>query len=74
MMKPPIKPGIYDALLDYSLNEILTANPELSSVLNKIDVEEQPDRYAAFVARILEQALRGEVNPGKRLTLCNRHW
>jgi superfamily II DNA or RNA helicase/HKD family nuclease len=71
-MKALIQPGIYDALLDYSLQDILARHPELRAVLGKIDVEEQPARYAVFVARILKQALRGEVDPGKRLSICNR--
>lgn len=70
-MKPEIYPGIYDALLDQSLFDTLTQNPEMRAVLAKIEIEEQPVRYAAFVARIIEQALRGEPDPGKRLALCN---
>ena len=70
-MKPEIYPGIYDALLDQSLFDTLAQNPEMRAVLAKIDIEEQPVRYAAFVARIIEQALRDETDPGKKLTLCN---
>lgn len=72
MMKPLFQPGIYNALLDYSLQDILVRHSELRAVLSKIEVEEQPARYAVFVARILKQALRGEVDPGKRLSTCNR--
>lgn len=71
MKHSPISPGLYDALLDRSLQEILAENPELRAVLAKIDSEEQPARYAAFVAKLVEQALRCEVDSGKRLALCN---
>jgi len=64
--------GIYDALLDTSLQDLLIKNPEIRAVLGKIDIEEQPSRYAAFVAKLLEQTLRGEAVPEKRLALCNR--
>lgn len=71
-MSPNIHPGIYDALLDEALRDLLGRYPDLRSVFGKIDAEEQPARYAAFVANILEQALRGEADPEKRLSLCNR--
>jgi len=71
-MNSSIPHGLYDALLDQSLQEILIKFPEIRAVLGKIDSEEQPSRYAAFIAKILEQALRGESDPGKRLALCNR--
>ena len=64
-------PGIYDALLDELLQESLHRHPELRTIFGKIDQEEQPSRYATFVARVLEQALREESDPQRRLTLCN---
>jgi len=64
--------GIYDALLDETLREALARHPELRAVLGKIEVEEQPTRYAAFVARVVEQALREESDPAGRLSICNR--
>lgn len=64
--------GIYDALIDEYLSDALAKHPELRSVLGKIDPEEQPGRYSAFVAKVLEQALREEPEPEKRLALCNR--
>lgn len=64
--------GIYDALIDEYLSDVLAQHPELRSVFGKIDLEEQPGRYAAFVARVLEQALREESDPEKRLALCNK--
>ncbi len=71
-MRPEIHVGIYDALLDQSLQDVLSHVPGLRAVLGKIDFEEQPARYAAFVARVVEQALRGESEPDERLALCNR--
>jgi superfamily II DNA or RNA helicase/HKD family nuclease len=64
--------GIYDALLDDYLREALGRYPELRAIFGKIDAEEQPARYAAFVAKVLQQALREESDPEKRLALCNR--
>lgn len=63
--------GIYEALVDEYLRDALAQHPELRTIFGKIDPEEQPSRYAAFVAKILEQALREESEPGKRLLLCN---
>jgi len=68
----PIVPGIYDTLLDEYLRDALEQHLELRTVFGKIDSEEQPARYASFVAKVLEQALREEVEPEKRLALCNR--
>jgi len=64
--------GIYDALLDKELQEVLDRHPELRTILGKIDHEEQPARYATFIARVVEQALREETDPAARLVLCNR--
>lgn len=63
--------GIYEALLDEELNSILQRHPELRSVFGKLDPEEEPARYAAFLARLLEKALRLEDDPETRLRLCN---
>jgi superfamily II DNA or RNA helicase/HKD family nuclease len=68
----PVAHGIYEALLDEYLRDALTRHPELKTVFGKIDLEEQPTRYASFVAKVLEQALREESDPEKRLLLCNR--
>ena len=64
--------GIYEALLDEYLRDALARRPELRTVFGKIDPEEQPGLYASFVAKVLEQALREESDPEKRLALCNR--
>lgn len=64
--------GIYDALIDDELREALARHPDLRSVLGKIDLDEQPTRYSAFVARVVEQALREESDPVARLSICNR--
>jgi HKD family nuclease len=64
--------GIYDTLLDQSLRDIFAQVPELRAVLGKIDIEEQPARYASFVAKIIEQTLRVVDNPEGRLALANR--
>ncbi len=69
---PQLPHGIYDALFDRSLRDLLAGYPELRVVLGKLDAAEQPTRYAAFVARLVEQALRWEIDPANRLDLCNR--
>ncbi len=71
-MTRPLHYGIYEALLDRDLKEALEHHPELRSVLGKIDFEEQPARYAAFLAAVIEQALRQETDPASRLAFCNR--
>ena len=49
--------GIYEALLDQRLNALLTTNPfKLRYVLAKVDPEEEPSRYAAFVGAVLAKA------------------
>lgn len=67
----PLAHGIYEALIDEYLRDALAQRPELRTVLGKIDPEEQPAKYASFVAKVLEQALREEYDPEKRLALCN---
>ena len=67
-----LAPGIYEAIIDEYLRTTLSDHPELRTVFGKIDPEEQPARYASFVAKVLEQALREEVDQEKRLDLCNR--
>jgi hypothetical protein len=63
--------GLYEALLDEGLRQALSTHPELKAVLGKLDPEEQPSRYAAFVGRVIEQALRQETDAAARLDLCN---
>lgn len=64
--------GIYEELIDEGLRELLDSHPELRSTLAKIDAEEEPRLYAAFVARVLEKALRGEPDSERRRVLCNQ--
>ena len=63
--------GIYDALIDKALQDVLTAYPELRAVFGKLEPEEQPARYADFIAKVMEQVLREVHDPAKRLALCN---
>jgi superfamily II DNA or RNA helicase len=63
--------GIYDALLDNHLQAILDQYPELRTVLGKIDAEEQPAKYADFVAKVVRQVLREETDSDRRLLICN---
>jgi hypothetical protein len=64
--------GIYEALLDRELQEALEHHPELRSIFGKLDPEEQPARYASFLANVIEQALRHEADSRRRLDICNR--
>jgi superfamily II DNA or RNA helicase len=64
--------GIYEALLDQRREDILAANPELCSVLAKLDPEEEPSRYAAFVGAVLAKALQSEPDSSIRRDLCNQ--
>ncbi len=64
--------GLYDSLVDEGLRQTLAAHPELKAVLGKLDPEEQPSRYATFVGRVIEQALRQEMDAAARLDLCNQ--
>ena len=64
--------GIYEALLDQRREDILAANPELRSVLAKLDPEEEPSRYAAFVGAVLAKALQSEPDSDIRRDLCNQ--
>jgi superfamily II DNA or RNA helicase len=66
-----LAPGIYEALLSEDLQGILQKHPELRSVFGKIDAEEEPSRYAAFVYRVLEKALQEETDSVLRFQLCN---
>jgi hypothetical protein len=64
--------GIYEALLDQRLNALLMTNPELRSVLAKVDPEEEPSRYAAFVGAVLAKALQSEPDSTIRREICNQ--
>jgi hypothetical protein len=64
--------GVYEALLDEDLQQAFSRHPELRSIFAKVDPEEEPVRYAAFVAKILKKALRLETDSRSRLRLCNQ--
>ena len=59
-----LTPGIYEALIDEYLRDAIALHPELRTVFGKIDLEEQPAKYASFVAKLLEQALLEESDQG----------
>jgi len=63
--------GLYESLLSKNLQHLLESRPELRSVFAKIESEEEPTRYAAFVAKLVEKALRLETDSETRLQLCN---
>ena len=53
-MTHPLHHGIYGTPLDRELEEALDRHLELRSVLGKVDFEEQPSRYAVFLAAVIE--------------------
>jgi superfamily II DNA or RNA helicase/HKD family nuclease len=63
--------GIYERLLDEGLSAAMIRHPELRSIFGKLDPEEAPVRYSAFVAEVLTQALKHEANPKSQLEICN---
>jgi superfamily II DNA or RNA helicase/HKD family nuclease len=67
-----LAPGIYESLIDEFLRDAISRRPELRTVFGKLDPEEQPGLYASFVSKVLEQALREDSDPERRLALCNR--
>jgi superfamily II DNA or RNA helicase/HKD family nuclease len=64
--------GIYEALLDEGLSGVLQRHPELRSIFGKVDSEEVPTRYAAFISKVVEQALQQEHDPDTRIQVCNQ--
>ena len=63
--------GIYDRLIDRETRAVLRAHPELRSIVKKIDAAESPNRFSAFVARLIEEALKAEETVETRRALCN---
>lgn len=68
----PLPSGIYDRLVDRDLQNTLSQSPTLRAVFAKLDPEEEPARYAAFLARVLEAALRQIDDTSARLVICNQ--
>lgn len=71
MTRDRLPPGLYEELMDEEL-ERLVDDPGIRAVLGGIDPEEEPEWYAAFVARVVRQTLREEGDPARRLELCNQ--
>jgi len=67
-----LSPGVYESLLHEELQQFLEQNPELRAVFGKLDPEEEPSRYAAFIGRLIESALRLQTDSVERIALCNR--
>jgi superfamily II DNA or RNA helicase len=70
-MPQPLPPGLYEQLLDETLQQRIAAVPELRAILRQLDDEAAPHSYAQFVAQLLQQALR-QLRPDDRLPLLNR--
>ena len=64
--------GAYERLLDAEIEASLEQHPELRAVFTKIDLEEQPARYASFLSQVIVRALRQQPDPDARLVLVNR--
>lgn len=71
MSSTEFSPGIYERIQSGRLESFLNSHPELRSVFAKIDPEEEPAKYTAFVSRFVEAALRQKNTTAERLTLCN---
>ncbi len=71
-MEGEFAPGLYEVLLNEEIQDVFEQHPELRSVFGKLDPEEEPSRYAAFISKVIEQALRQETESTRRLELCNR--
>src|SRR5689334_9021352 len=67
----PLAAGIYDQLIDEEVRALLDRNPEVRSVIGKLEADEEPERFAWFVSRLLEKALRQQTDSTARLRLCN---
>jgi HKD family nuclease len=68
----PLAAGIYDRLIDHDTRELLESHPELRAILKKIDAEEVPARFSAFIADAVEKALKLHETAEERLALCNQ--
>jgi len=64
--------GIYDRLIDRHIQEILESHPDLKAIVKKIDAAESPARFAAFLAGVIEEALKLEESVETRRKLCNQ--
>lgn len=64
--------GIYEALLDSKIKNLLTEHPGIRYLLGKIEPEEEPSQYARFIAKIAEQALKTQESPQERRRLVNQ--
>src|SRR5579884_3658303 len=68
---PNLPVGLYESLLHEELRDILERQPELRSLFGKIEADEEPAHYAAFLTRVVEKALRQESDSAIRLQMCN---
>jgi superfamily II DNA or RNA helicase/HKD family nuclease len=68
---PDLPAGLYESLLYQELRDLLERQPELRSVFGKIEADEEPARYAAFLTKVVERALRVETDSTVRLQICN---
>ena len=71
MISSEFLPGVYERVQSGLLQKFLRENPELRAIFEKIDHEEEPAKYSAFVARLVEAALHQKSTTEERLTLCN---
>jgi len=71
MIPSEFHPGIYERVQTRRLEDFLKAHPEIRSLVAKIDPEEEPSKYAAFIAHFIEAALRQKSTTTDRIALCN---
>ena len=63
--------GLYEALIDEELQELIDSNPDLIPTLVAIDDEASPHTYSQFISQVIKQALR-ITKREDRLNLVNR--
>ena len=63
--------GIYEQILDGELKKLLDDQPDLKTVLRKLDDEIAPHLYAQFVGKLLEKTLNA-AKKEDRVALINR--
>ncbi|HAV12831.1 MAG TPA: NgoFVII family restriction endonuclease [Opitutae bacterium] len=63
--------GVYDQVVHAQLEANLDGHPELQAHLRKIDSAEEPQRYAQFLWKLLEQSFK-RIPDAERATLVNR--
>ncbi len=71
MIPDEFHPGIYERLTTRRLKDFLDCHPEVRALTAKIDPEEEPSKYSAFISQFVEAALLRKSTSAERIALCN---